>query len=179
MVNLEKNNFNTLIHTIRGKQVILDRDLSKLYEVKTKRLNEQVKRNSRRFPKDFMFQLTTFEYNSLRSQFATFEKGRGIHRKYLPYVFTEQGVVMLSGILKSKKAIEINIQIMRAFIIMRKILKRNAQIFQRIDNVEQKLLKHDSKFEQIFKLIENKEIKPKKGIFFDGQIFDAYKFISD
>ena len=181
MVNLEKNNFNTLIHTIRGKQVILDRDLSKLYEVKTKRLNEQVKRNSRRFPKDFMFQLTIREKEELVAKCDRFESLK--HSSSLPYAFTEQGVSMLSGILKSEKAILVNIQIMRAFIAMRKFISTNAKLFLRLDYVERKQVEHkfemDNKFEEIFNLIESKDINPSKGIFFDGQIFDAYKFVSD
>jgi len=176
---LNENRIKNKIYTIRGVQVIIDRDLAKLYDVDIKRLNEQVKRNMERFPEDFMFQLTASEYNSLRSQIATLEQGRGKYRKYLPYVFTEQGVAMLSGVLRSDTAIKVSIQIMNSFIAMRRFISTNAQIFQKIGKVEQKLLEHDSKFEQVFKLIEDKELKPEKGIFFDGQIFDAYKFVSD
>ncbi|MBT6774899.1 ORF6N domain-containing protein [Candidatus Woesearchaeota archaeon] len=167
------------IYTIRGLQVMLDFDLAELYNVEIKRLNEQVKRNIGRFPDNFMFQLTFSEYNSLRSQFATLESRRGEHRKYLPFAFTEQGVAMLSGVLRSSTAVNVSIQIMNTFVAMRKFLLTNAQLFQRIDQTEQKLLEHDHKFEQVFSLIEDKSIKPEKGIFFDGQIFDAYKFVSD
>jgi hypothetical protein len=183
------------IHSIRGLKVMLDRDLADLYGVLTRNLNKAVKRNIERFPKDFMFQLTENESENLKFQFGTsssdslrfqngtLEKKRGKHRKYLPYVFTEQGIATLSGVLKSKRAVEVNIQIMRAFIAMRKFIASNAQIFQRLGSVEKKQLtyeiKTDKRLEQIFTAIESKEIKPEKGIFFNGQIFDAYKFVSD
>ncbi|MDD3175562.1 MAG: ORF6N domain-containing protein [Candidatus Nanoarchaeia archaeon] len=178
------------IHTIRGKQVMLDSDLAELYKIPTKRLNEQVKRNVNRFPHDFMFKLTENEVEFMGSQIATSIK-EGLKtnnndvsenkggRTYLPYVFTEQGVAMLSGILRSEIAIKVNIQIMRAFIQMKNFLQSNAEIFQRLDKTEQKLLIHDNKIEEVFNLIQEKDIKPQKGIFFDGQIFEAYKFIND
>lgn len=158
---------------------MLDEDLAELYNVKIKRLNEQVRRNIERFPFEFMFQLNGLEHNSLRSQIATLNKGRGIHRKYLPYAFTEQGVAMLSGVLKSDTAIRVSIQIIQAFVAMRKFLISNAQIFQRLDVVEKKQIEQDQKFEEIFDAIQSKDIKQEKGIFFDGQIFDAYIFVSD
>jgi hypothetical protein len=165
------------IYTIRGLQVMLDKDLAKLYAVKTKRLNEQVKRNIERFPSDFMFQLTEEEAKFMVSQNATPSMQHlGGH---LPYVFTEHGIATLSGVLKSKRAIEVNIQIMRAFVAMRRFISANAGLFQRIDKAEQKLLEHDDKFSQVFNLIEDKGIKPEKGIFYSGQIFDAYRFVSD
>lgn len=167
------------IYFIRGVQVMVDEDLAELYDVETRRLNEQVKRNIERFPEKFMFQLTESEAYSLRSQFATLNKGRGTHRKYLPYVFTEQGVAMLSGVLKSDTAVRISIQIMSAFVTMRKFLASNAQVFQRLDVVEKKQVEYDEKFEQVFDAIQSKDIQPDKGIFFDGQIFEAYKFVSD
>lgn len=180
------------IFTIRGLQVMLDSDLAELYEVKTKQLNRAVKRNIERFPEKFMFQLTQEEYDSLRfqngtlenkenlrSQIVTLENGRGKHKKYLPYVFTEQGVAMLSGVLRSKVAIKVSIQIMSAFVAMRKIISSNSIIFQRFDDVEKRLLEHDNNFEKVFKAIEEKDIKPDKGIFFDGQVYDAYSFISN
>ena len=160
-----------------------DSDLANLYGVEIKRLNEQVKRNRERFPEEFMFQLTDEEFAFLRSQNATLETGRGRHRKYLPYVFTEQGVAMLSAVLRSETAVKISIQIIKAFVAMRKFITTNAQIFHRLDAVEQKQLEQkvetDEKFDRIFNAIESKEITPKQGIFFDGQIFDAYKFVSD
>lgn len=111
------DNIESLIKVIRGQQVMLDRDLATLYGVETKRLNEQVKRNTKRFPEDFIFQLTKDE--CLRSQIATLNEGRGQHLKYMPYVFTENGVAMLSSVLRSDTAIEVNIRIMRAFVSMR------------------------------------------------------------
>ena len=117
-------NIEPLIKIIRGQQVMLDRDLATLYGVETKRLNEQVKRNIKRFPEDFMFQLTKDE--CLRSQIATLNEGRGQHLKYMPYVFTENGVAMLSSVLRSDTAIEVNIRIMRAFVSMRHFMVNNA-----------------------------------------------------
>ncbi|MBS3151598.1 ORF6N domain-containing protein, partial [Candidatus Woesearchaeota archaeon] len=143
------------IHTVRGIQVIIDYDLAELYGVETKQLNRAVKRNIERFPKEFMFQLNDFEYKSLRFQFGTLKTGRGKHRKYLPYVFTEQGVAMLSAVLNSETAVKVSVQIMGAFVAMRKFLLNNAQLFQRLDKTEQKLLEHDNKFEQVFNLIES------------------------
>ena len=175
---IEEKEIKNRIHTIRGIQVIIDEDLAELYKVKTGRLNEQVKRNKERFPKNFMFQLNEDEYDILISQFATSSLKWGGRRK-LPYAFTEQGVAMLSAVLKSETAVKVSIRIMEAFVSMRKFLLTNAQLFQRLDKTEQKLLEHDNKFEQVFNLIESKEIKPEKGIFFDGQIFDAHKLFSD
>ena len=175
-------NLKDKIHTIREKQVILDKDLAELYGVKTKRLNEQVKRNIKRFPDDFMFQLNESEYrlfkSTSRSQFATSKESRG-GRQYLPLAFTEQGVAILSGLLKSEKAIEINIKIMRAFVEMRYFIQNNANIFQKFQQIDQKLLTHDENFNEIFKAIESKQLTPTQGIFYDGQIYDAYKFIKD
>lgn len=172
-----QDNIKNRIHTIRGMQVMLDRDLAELYGVKAIRLREQVKRNMKRFPSDFMFQLNEKEIESMVSQNAIPSKKH--LGGYLPFVFTEQGVANLSSVLTSDKAIEINIQIMRAFVSMRRFIASNAQIFQRLDTVETKLINHEIKFEEVFKAIENKELKPEKGIFFNGQIFDAYKFIAD
>jgi hypothetical protein len=175
------DNIKSKIHTIRGIQVIIDRDLAELYEVETKRINEQVKRNRDRFPSDFCFKLNKEEQGKiLRSQFATSSLDWGGIR-YIPYAFTEQGIAMLSGILKSKKAIEINIRIMRAFILMRKFLIKNVDFIQKIDTIERKQLKYqiktDDKFDKVFDLLETK--KPKQGIFYNGQIFTAYKFVCD
>ena len=164
------------IFTIRNKQVMLDRDLAELYFVKPIKLREQVKRNIERFPQDFMFKLNENEVKIMVSQFAIPSKQHlGGH---LPYVFTEQGVAMLSAVLRSKKAIEVNIQIFRAFIEMRKFLIQNAEVFTRLNFVEKKQIEHDQKFEQIFNALEDKTL-PNKGIFFEGQVFDAYKFVSD
>lgn len=162
------------IHLIRDKQVILDKDLAELYEVDTKVLNQTVKRNKERFPEDFMFQLTKKETISLRSHIVTTKKGG---RRYLPYAFTEHGITALSGILKSKKAIEINIQIIRAFISMRKLISQNSNIFQKFQQIDQKLIEHDHKFSKLFNSMKIE--KPKQRIFFNGEIFDAYKFINN
>ena len=156
-----------MILNIRGYQVMLDRDLASLYGVETKVLNQAVKRNIERFPDDFRFQLTKEE--CLRSQIVTF--------KYLPYAFTENGIAMLSSELRSQTAIEMNIRIMRAFTSMRHIVANNEIIFQRIANIEYHQIEIDKRIDEVFKKIEQKS--PQQGIFFDGQIFDAYHFVSD
>ena len=150
------DNIEPLIKIIRGQQVMLDRDLATLYGVETKRLNEQVKRNIKRFPEDFMFQLTKDE--CLRSQIATLNEGRGQHLKYMPYVFTENGVAMLSSVLRSDTAIEVNIRIMRAFTSMRHFLQNNAEVFQRLSTMEyhqlemqQHLQESDRCIEEVFR----------------------------
>lgn len=180
------------IYIIRDVQVMLDSDLAEFYGVRTKRLNEQVRRNIERFPEEFMFCLTDNEFEDwksqivtsnqtyLRSQNATSNKKGG--RRYLPYVFTEPGVAMLSGVLKSDTAVKMSIQIIGAFVAMRKFIINNAQLFQRIDTVEKRQLKHEmttnEKFEEVFNALQNKELEPKQGIFFNGQIFDAHKFVA-
>ncbi len=164
------------ILTIRGLQVILDRDIAELYGVGTKRLNEQVKRNSERFPKTFMFRLTPKEYKDLRSQFATFsDKGAS---KYSPYVFTEQGVAMLSAILRSSMAISVSIRIMEAFVAMRRFIISNESMFQRVQSLELRQIRTDVKVDDILNKLESKDL-PIEGIFYDGQIFDAYGFVCD
>lgn len=169
------------IYTIRGMQVMLDKDLADFYSVKPRRLREQVKRNIKRFPTDFMFQLTEFEADFVVSQNATPSKQH--FGGSLPYVFTEQGVAAISSVLTSEKAIEVNILIVRAFVAMRRFVLLNAQIFQRLDSVETKQLEYkietDKKLEMVFDALESRQIQPKQGIFFDGQIFDAHKFVSD
>ena len=170
------------IYTIRGCQVMLDRDLANLYMIETKVFKQAVKRNIDRFPSDFMFELTKEELEDWRSQFVTSNSDKmGLRR--VPYVFTEQGVSMLSSILKSKIAISISVDIIRAFVNMRKFLSLNNDLFHRLDNIEKKQIvyeqKSDEKFENLFNAIESKDIKPKQGIFYDGQVFDAYTFVSD
>lgn len=166
------------IYTIRGLQVMLDRDLAKLYEVETKVFKQAVNRNIDRFPSDFMFELTKEELDNWRSQFVTSNSDKmGLRRT--PYVFTEQGVSMLSGILKSKLAIEVSVNIIRTFVEMRKFLSSNSMVFQKFEHIEQKLLKHDEKFNKVFESIEQKDLKPSHGIFYDGQMFDAHTFVSD
>ncbi|MBV9243023.1 MAG: ORF6N domain-containing protein [Acidobacteria bacterium] len=137
------------IYEIRGYKVMLDSELAELYGVTTKRLNEQVRRNLERFPDDFSFQLTGEEHETLRSQFATSKIGRG-GRRYMPYVFTEQGVAMLSSVLNSQRAVQVNIAIMRAFVNMRKLVATNADINKKLTAIEKKLGEHDGHFKQVF-----------------------------
>lgn len=169
------------IYSLRDVQVMLDKDLAIFYGVKPIRLREQVKRNIKRFPSDFMFQLTEEEVDLMVSQNAIPSKQH--LGGSLPFVFTEQGVATISSVLTSERAIEVNIQIMRAFVAMRRFIASNAKVFQRLDTVERKQIEYkaetDQKFERIFNAIEERSIKPKQGIFFDGQIFDAYKFVAD
>ena len=182
IVNYETINIKNLIYYIRGKQVILDRDVAMLYNYETKKINQTVKRNIERFPENFCFQLTQDEYLFLRSQLVTLneKKGRGKHRKYLPYVFTEQGIAMLSGLLKNNIAIQVSINIMNAFVEMRNFLMINRQVFERLTNVEYKLLEQDNKLNQVFnELQKNKEKDFKQKIFFKGQVYDAYELIID
>lgn len=164
------------IFTFRGEQVMLDRDLAEMYQVETKRLNEQVKRNIERFPERFRFQLDNDEKNELVANCDRFESLK--HSSFNPYVFTEQGVAMLSAVLRSNIAIQVSIQIMSAFVQMRKLIGQETIQQLRISKIEDKILEHEQKFSQIFSAIEKKEL-PQKGIFFDGQVFDAYAFISD
>ncbi|MEX2108248.1 MAG: ORF6N domain-containing protein [Solirubrobacterales bacterium] len=144
------------IFVIRDRQVMLDEDLAALYGVETKRLVEQVKRNLERFPEDFMFQLTKDEAPALRSQIATSNIGRG-GRRYAPYVFTEQGVAMLSSVLRSKRAIAVNIEIMRAFVELRRVASSYAAIQERLEDLEREMVgrldEHDEQLEQIFKAL--------------------------
>ena len=166
-----------LIYVFRDKQVMLDRDIALLYGVETRRLNEQVKRNLERFPKDFMFQLNQEEFNNWKSQFATSNSILMGARKR-PYAFTENGIAMLSSVLRSPTAIEANIRIMRAFTSMRHFLASNAQIFQRLSNIEYHQVETDKRIDEVFKRIDA-QTPPQQGIFFDGQVFDAYRFVAD
>lgn len=165
------------IFTIRNLPVMIDRDLAELYGVETKRLNEQVKRNIGRFPDSFRFQLTETERDELVANCDRLANLK--HSSVMPYAFTEQGVAMLSAVLRSETAIKVSIRIMQAFVEMRKFLMQNTQIFQRLDRIEVKQLEVDKKFEQIFQALESKHLLPKQGIFFNGQIFDAWAFVSD
>lgn len=167
-----------LIYTIRGKQVMLDSDLAALYQVETKNLNKAVKRNIERFPVSFCFQLTEEEVENLRFQIGTSSLNYG-GRRYLPYVFTEQGVAMASAILRSDIAVKMSVEIMEAFVEMRRMLISNASLFHRLDNIELKQLEADQKFEEIFKALESDKLHSEKGIFYNGQVFDAYAFVSD
>lgn len=190
-------NIQSMIFTIRGVQVMLDSDLAHVYGVEVKRLTEQVKRNINRFPDNFRFQLTPEEFenlrsqigpskrvDSLRSQIATLKPdgGRGQHRKYYPYVFTEQGVSMLSAVLRSVTAAKVSIKIINAFVEMRRFLQQNANVFTRLDSVERRQIAFEAEteknFEKIFKALESGE-PPKQGIFYNGQVYDAYIFACD
>ena len=182
------------ILTIRGVQVILDRDLAELYGVPTKALNQAVKRNIDRFPDRFMFQLTKDEVSnlrsqivtsnvdtSLRSQIVTLNKGQGQHLKYMPYAFTEQGIAMLSAVLKSATAIAVSIRIMDVFVAMRRALASLAPLLSRIEATERRQLKQEdaqARNEERFKLIldamQDKKFPPQK-VFYDGQIYDAFE----
>lgn len=142
---------------IRAKKVMLDKDLAELYEVPTRRLNEQVKRNIKRFPKDFMFQLTRKEYENLRSHFAISSWGG---RRYLPYVFTEQGVAMLSSVLNSERAIRVNIAIMRVFVSIREILSTHKKLAYKLNELERKIEKHDVEIKSVFEAIRQLMIPP-------------------
>ena len=167
------------IYSIRGTEVMLDRELAQLYGVETKVLNQAVKRNIQRFPERFMFQVSPEEWDSLKSQIVTSNKGRGGDR-YLPYVFTEQGVTQLSTILRSKTAIEVSIRIMDAFVAMRRFLSANAGMFQRIEKVEQHQMLTDKKVEVVLKRMD--ELAPRvtpEQIFATGCVWDAWSYISD
>ena len=179
IVNSEE--IKILIYTIRGKQVMLDSDVAMLYHYETKNVNKAMKRNSERFPEDFCFQLTDDEFKNLRFQFGTLNKkvnNGKVTRKYLPYVYTEQGISMLAGVLKNDIAIQVSISIIRAFIEMRKFISSNAQIFERLTDVEYKLIEQDKKFDEIFNQLQYEE-NIKQKIFFEGQIYDAYSLIVD
>jgi hypothetical protein len=183
------------ILTVRGNQVMIDRDLATMYHVETRVLNQAVKRNIERFPDLFRFQLTEEEtiewlrhvdrsafldaHNAAphsRSHNVTLKKPnsrRGQNIKYLPYAFTEQGVAMLSAVLHSETAVKVSIQIMNTFVEMRMVIAHHSGLLQRLDRVELRMLETDQKFERVFKALENKNAIPREGIFFDGQVFDA------
>ena len=175
--DIEQIRIEPLIYLIREQQVILDRDLALLYGVETRRLNEQVRRNIERFPEDFMFQLTHEEFENWKSQFATSNSIIMGARKR-PYAFTESGIAMLSSVLRSPTAIEVNIRIMRTFVAMRHFLASNAQVFQRLSNIEYHQIETDKRIDEVFKRLDA-NTQPQQGIFFDGQVFDAYQFDSD
>ena len=177
LVIVDNREIQNMIYTIRGKQVMVDSDLVTLYQVTTKRLNEQVRRNKNRFPSEFMFRLTAEEYEYLRSHFATSSEDNAHGgRRYMPYVFTEQGIAMLSAVLKSDIAVEVSVKIMNSFVEMRRFLISNQELFSRLDRIEIKQLETDRKFEEVFNyMAANTEIK--QIIFYDGQIYDAFSFI--
>ena len=175
---ISKQEIENQIYTVRDQQVMLDSYLARIYQVETKNLNKAVKRNTERFPASFCFQLTEEEVENLRFQFGTSSLNYG-GRRYLPYVFTEQGIAMLSAVLRSEIAIKVSIEIMNAFVEMRRMLISNASLFHRLDKIELKQLQSDQKFEEIFKALESHKLHSEKGIFYNGQVFDAYTFVSD
>lgn len=175
LIASQKEIENRIFH-VRGVQVMLDNDLAEIYQVETRTLNQAVKRNIERFPDDFMFKLTQSEWENLKSHFVISNQHGG--RRTTPYAFTEQGVSGLSGVLKSKTAAKMHVAIMRAFVRMRKIINENIGLVQRIDSIERKQIETDQKLEQVFKALDNKETIPTQGVFFDGQVFDAYELAS-
>lgn len=181
-----QENIQQKIYTIRGLQIMLDRDLAYIYNVETKVLNQAVKRNIKRFPNHFMFQLSESEWNDWKSQFVTsnFMSEQeiqsikiGIRRP--PYAFTEQGVSQLSSVLKSDYAIEISIKIIDAFVAMRRYITANAGIFQRLEAVELKQIATDEKINNILSRLDDGSLKQKLGVFFDGQMFDAFVLVEE
>lgn len=183
-MNTNEATIKNLIYVIRGQQVMLDSDLAMLYQVETKNLNKAVKRNANRFPEDFCFQLSEEEYNSLRFQFGTskeVEPGKG-GRRYLPYAFTEQGISMLSAVLRSEVAVKVSVRIMRTFVEMRRFMANNSLVLSRINELEVKQLSYqkdtDEKFDKVFQYIsEHEEVSQK--IFFEGQIYDAFSLLTE
>ena len=166
------------IFNIRGVQIMVDRDLATFFNIETRVINQAVKRNSERFPDEFCFQLTDIEFVDWKSQTVMSNQDKmGLRRP--PFVFTEQGVAMLSAVLRSETAVKVSIQIINAFVEMRKILTNHAGLLQRMDKVETKLIETDAKFERIFSALESNDKTPLQGVFFDGQIFDAYTFVAD
>lgn len=168
----------SLIYTVRDRQIILDRDLAVLYKVETKNLNKAVKRNSNRFPESFCFQLTQQEAENLRFQIGTSSSVHGGNR-YFPYGFTESGIAMASAVLRSETAVEVSVQIMEAFVEMRRFIIQNVNLFCRLDRIEIKQSEADLKFEELFKALDSGKLQSDKGIFYDGQVFDAYSFVAD
>ena len=180
VVPVEANNIDirNLVYVIRGQQVMLDSDLAALYQVETRVFNQTVSRNIERFPENFRFQLTKDEFNSLRSQIVT-SNGRG-GRRYLPFVFTEQGIAMLSGVLRSEVAVQVSIRIMNTFVEMRRFIANNALLFERISSIELKQLEYqkstDERFDKVFQYIDDHTESEQK-VFFDGQIYDAFSLL--
>lgn len=174
----------SLIMSIRGNQVMIDRDLAELYEVETKRLNEAVKRNIERFPERFRFQLTKEEMEELVTNCDRFNSLK--HSTVRSYAFTEQGVAMLSTVLRSETAIRMSIRIMDAFVAMRRFMTSNAEVFQRLSTMEYHQLEMqqhqqetDKRIDEVFRRLDEGTVKPKQGVFYNGQIYDAYTFVSD
>lgn len=165
------------IYSIRGRQVMIDRDLAELYGVETKALNQAVKRNIERFPPSFMFRLKQEEFMELVTICDRFEKLK--HSSNMPHAFTEQGVAMLSSVLRSPTAVSVSIRIMESFVKLRQFMMKNSYMFQRMDILEMRLAETESKVGSIMKMIDNDKRIPQQGIFFDGQIYDAYSFVAE
>lgn len=171
----------SMIHTVRGRQVMLDSDLAELYGVETKALNRAASRNSARFPEDFRFKLCHDEFESLRCQIGTSnnEDGRG-GRRYMPYAYTEQGVSMLSAVLRSEAAVRVSVQIMRAFVEMRHFIADNAHMFEQVRDVERRQIEYqqktDERFERVFDYMES-HVAPRQKVFFEGQVWDAFELL--
>jgi hypothetical protein len=180
-IALREESLRGLIHTLRAEQVMLDRDLATLYQVETRALKQAVKRNIRRFPDDFMFVLEESEVDMLVSQSVIPTKG--VLGGAMPFAFTEQGVAALSSVLTSERAIEVNIAIMRAFVSMRRLLASSTPLLDRLETLEKRQIaqeiRTDDRFEQLFTALETANVQPVQGIFFDGQVFDAYVFVND
>ncbi|MFN3755559.1 MAG: ORF6N domain-containing protein [Flavobacterium sp.] len=175
-LTISQKEIESRIFVFRDSQVMLDRDLAEMYQVETKVLNQAVKRNIERFPQQFRFQLTDNEKMELVTNCDRFESLK--HSSINPYAFTEQGVAMLSAVLRSDVAVKISIQIINAFVEMRKLIANHSGLLQRMDGIERKQLETDKKFERIFKALESKNEIPNQGVFFDGQVFDAYELAS-
>ncbi len=180
-IALREESLRGLIHTLRVEQVMLDRDLATLYQVETRALKQAVKRNIRRFPDDFMFVLEESEVDMLVSQSVIPTKG--VLGGAMPFAFTEQGVAALSSVLTSERAIEVNIAMMRAFVSMRRLLASSTPLLDRLETLEKRQMaqeiRTDDRFEQLFTALETANVQPVQGIFFDGQVFDAYVFVND
>lgn len=178
---LREENLRSLIYHMRGVEVMLDRDLADLYQVENRALKQAVKRNSRRFPEDFMFVLDDSEVEMLVSQSVI--PSKQVLGGAMPFAFTEQGVAALSSILTSDRAIEVNIAVMRAFVAMRRLLASDGGLLQRIETLEKRQIaneiKTDARFDKVFDALERKSLNPAQGIFFNDQIFDAYVFVND
>ena len=170
-------NIQNLIYEIRGIKVMLDSDLAKLYGVETRVLNQAVKRNIERFPPSFMFRLKQEEFMELVTICDRFEKLK--HSSNMPHAFTEQGVAMLSSVLRSPIAVSVSIRVMESFVKLRQFMMKNSYMFQRMDILEMRLAETESKVGSIMKMIDNDKRIPQQGIFFDGQIYDAYSFVAE
>lgn len=183
--NISNEEIKHLIYTIRGKQVMLDSDVAMLYHYETKKINQTVKRNINRFPERFCFKLTEEELETMWSQIVTTSKSevnKYRSKKYLPYVFTEQGIAMLSGLLKNEIAVQVSIKIMDAFVEMRKYINLNKYLFEKVitigSKIDKKFTEYDKKFDEVFDQLQHEE-NIKQKVFFEGQIYDAYSLIID